>query len=273
MRRWPSSSSAPPSVAAPPGAWLRFVAAVALVLALAACQVTVRTSINADRDGSGTVAIAVQLDHEAAQVVPDLAQQLQTSDLVKAGWRIVGPRPGPGNGVVVTASKSFANPSQAGQVMTEVSGTAGPFHGFRLVRHASFFTTRTSLQGTVDLTCGLACFSDIGLQHQLGPNLGLDPVRLQRDAGIILDRLFRFEVQARLPGSVQSSNAPAQVGNGAQWRPKLGDKVVLTVSARAWNVAQLVILAAVILLIVLGTVVVLLRWRRRRRQPTRWSVR
>jgi hypothetical protein len=260
-------------VAALPRELSRFTAAGVLALVLSACQVTVRTSINANRDGSGTVAITVQLDHEAAQVVPDLAQQLQTSDLVKAGWRVVGPRPGPGNGVVVTANKSFANPSQASQVLTEVSGTGGPFHGFRLVRHASFFTTRTSLEGTVDLTCGLACFSDTGLQQQLGPNLGLDPARLQRDAGIILDRLFRFEVQARLPGSVQSSNAPTQVGNGAQWRPKLGDKAVVTVSARAWNVPQLVILAAVILLALLGIAVVVLRRRRRRRQPTRWSIR
>lgn len=239
--------------------------AAAMAAILSACQVTVRTGVNANRDGSGTVAVTVLLDHEAAQAVPNLAEQLQTSDLVKAGWRIDGPKPGPGNGVMVSATKAFANPNQARQVMAEVSGANGPFHDVRLTRHHSFFTTKTAFQGRIDLTCGLACFSDTALQQQLGPDLGLDPARLQKDAGIILDRLFKFEVQVRLPGSLQSSNAPTQVGNGAQWRPRLGTAATLTASARAWNVGQLVLLVLVVLLVIAALVVTVLRLRRRRR--------
>jgi hypothetical protein len=264
MRRWPSLSFAPRDVIR-----LRRAGAAALVAAtaaaLSACQVTVRTGINANRDGSGSVAVTAQLDHEAAQAVPDLGQQLQTSDLVKAGWRIDGPKPGPGHGVLVTASKAFANPTQARQVITELSGANGPFHDFHLTRHRSFFTTRTAFQGRVDLTCGLACFGDTGLQQQLGPDLGLDPARLQKDAGIILDRLFKFEVQVRLPGSLQSSNAPSQAGNGAQWRPRLGDQATLTATARAWNGPQLALLGIVVLLVLAAAALAVVRLRRRRR--------
>ncbi len=60
----------------------------------------------------------------------------------------------------------------------------------------------------------------------------------------------------RLPGSVRSSNAPVQAGNGAQWQPRLGDKATLNATARAWNAghialatgAALVLLAALVVL-------------------------
>ena len=53
-----------------------------------------------------------------------------------------------------------------------------------------------------------------------GADLGIDPSKLQSDAGLIVDRLFEFQVAARLPGKLQSSNAPSQAGNGALWKAR-----------------------------------------------------
>jgi hypothetical protein len=158
----------------------------------------------------------------------------------------------------VSASKPFRNSADAAAVVAELSGPNGPFHDLSIQRRQSLFSTRTTFRGTVDLTCGLHCFADSQLQQDLGggADLGLDPAKLQADAGVILNRLFTFEVAVRLPGSVQSSNAPAQAGNGAQWRPNLGDKAVLMATARAWNTTHL-LLAVILGLLALATVIVL----------------
>lgn len=235
---------------------LALVAAL-IVLLLSACQATVQVGIDAHGDGSGTITVTARLDAEAAASVPHLAQELRTSDLVKAGWRVDGPKAAPGGGVVVSASKPFRNSAEAAAVVAELSGPSGPFHDLRIERRQSLFSTRTTFRGTVDLTCGLHCFADPQLQQDLGgADLGLDPAKLQADAGVILNRLFTFEVAVRLPGSVQSSNAPAQAGNGAQWRPNLGDKAVLTATAHAWNTTH-ILLAVVLGLLALATAVVL----------------
>jgi hypothetical protein len=242
-----------------------------LVLALSACQATVRVGIDARSNGSGTVSVTVLLDKEAAQAIPDLAQQLRTSDLVKAGWQIKGPTGAAGGGSTVMASKPFANAAEEAQVVGELSGPTGPFHDFQLKQQRSFFATRTTFSGHVDLTCGLRCFGDSQLQQQLGgASLGLDPAKLQQNSGIILDRIFKFEVSVRLPGSVQSSNAPSQAGNGAQWQPKLGDQATLTATARVVNsgrIALLVVVGVVLLVLAIGVTLVL----RRQRRPQRPS--
>jgi hypothetical protein len=66
---------------------------------------------------------------------------------------------------------------------------------------------------------------------------------------------------------VQSSNAPSQAGNGAQWQPKLGDQATLTATARVVNsgrIALLVVVGVVLLVLAIGVTLVL--WRRRRPQ-------
>jgi len=233
-----------------------------------ACQATVRVGIDTGTDGSGTVVVRAQLDREAAAAVPNLAQQLRTSDLGKAGWVVVGPTPAADGAVVVTASKPFRNAAEASAAVGEVSGRTGPFHDLAITQKKSLFETRTAFRGTVDLTCGLRCFADPQLQQELGgsPDLGIDPAKLQAGTGVILDRLFRFEVAVRLPGSVQSSNAPAQAGNGAQWQPKLGDKATLLATARAWNIGHIALAVFAALTVLVAAVSLGARQARGRRR-------
>jgi len=220
-------------------------AALGLVflLLLAACQAVINVGVDVKGDGSGSVTVTAHLDHDAAT---SYARYVRTSDLAKAGWAVAGPTPEPGGGVAFTASKPFADPIQARAVVSELSGPTGPFQNLAVVRRSSFFQTTTTFEGTVDLTCGLDCFSDPSLRAALGTGAGngLDPSTLQAGAGVILDRIFQFEVAARLPGSIRSSNAPSQLGNGAVWKVKLGQKAVLTAQSKSWNVPH--VLAVVI---------------------------
>jgi hypothetical protein len=233
-----------------------------VVLLLSACQASIRVGIDVNSDGSGAVSVTAHLDHDAAT---SYAQYVRTSDLVKSGWKITGPTPATGGTVDFTATKPFANPDQAKAVVAELSGPSGPFRDLAVVRHPSFFQTKTTFQGTVDLTCGLTCFSDPQLQQALGgaANSGIDPSNLQADAGIILDRIFRFEVAARLPGKLQSSNAPSQVGNGAVWKIKLGQNAVVSATSRSWNVVHILIVVLCGLVVIAVVVVAILRFRRR----------
>jgi hypothetical protein len=238
-----------------------------LAFCLSACQATVRVGVDVKQNGGGSVTVTAHLDRDAAS----FASSVRTSDLVKSGWTVVGPTPVANGGVDFTATKSFANPAQAQTIVSELSGPTGPFRDLSIARHQSFFRTATTFQGTVDLTCGLNCFSDPQLQQALGgaPDLGIDPSKLQADAGVIVDRLFQFEVAARLPGTLQASNAPTQAGNGAVWKASLGQKAVLSARAQAWNVGHIVLVVAIGALLLTGAVLGGLKLRHRHRRRHR----
>lgn len=233
-----------------------------MALCLSACQATIHVGIDVNQNGGGTVIATAHLDRDAANFAPDV----RTADLVAAGWKVVGPTPSGIGGVDFTASKPFADPAEARAVVTELSGSTGPFRDLAVASHRSFFETTTSFQGMVDLTCGLNCFSDPQLQQALGgaANLGIDPSKLQADSGVVVDRLFQFEVAAHLPGKRQSSNATAGAGRGTVWKVQLGQKVALAATARAWNIPHIVLVAVIgiLLLAAIGLVVVKRRTRR-----------
>ncbi|MBA3955844.1 MAG: hypothetical protein H0X58_04185, partial [Acidimicrobiia bacterium] len=62
-----------------------------VVMVVGGCEMQVDLGVDVERDGSGRVAVAVDLDAEAADRLPDLGDQLRLDDLEAAGWEIVGP--------------------------------------------------------------------------------------------------------------------------------------------------------------------------------------
>jgi hypothetical protein len=228
------------------------VFALVAAFALSACQATLRVGIDAHRDGSGTVTVTATLDRDAAGVVGDLGQQLRTADLAQAGWTVSGPRPVPDGGVEIQAAKPFGNRAEAIRVLAELSGGApgkgtGPFNGLAIDERRGFLASTMTFHGVVDLTCGLACFGDAALQQQLGgPAMGIDPAKLQQQTGNNLNRILRFEVAVRLPGTLRSSNAATKAANSAEWQFGLGDKVQLAATSRSWNATNMVSLAIAI---------------------------
>jgi hypothetical protein len=244
----------------------RLVAAVLLVVATAGCQLDVDVAFDVADDGSGVVRVAVGLDEDAMRRVPELAEQLEVQDLVDAGWTVTGPAAEGDGRTWIRASKPFATPEEAGAVLAELSGDAGPFRGFAVERDTSFFQETWKFTGDVDLSAGLEGFSDDALRERLdGTSFGVDTDELERRAGQALDRVFRFRVAAELPGSV-SSNAPVDVDGGAVWTPSLGEQVALSATGRVLDTARIAWLAVATVGALALVIVLFRRVRGRRRE-------
>lgn len=233
-------------------------------------------------DGSGTVAVTVSLDQAAQTQVGNLASQLQTSDLAQAGWVVSGPRPGAGGTEVVSATKAFPDPAEANADVASLAG-AGPAAGrpFHLVvaRRHTFWHTTTTVTGTIDLTCGVGCFGDAGLQRQLGSDVGVDPGALSAHSGVSASQALTFSIVVNLPGRVHATRPAAVRGDSATWNPVLGKRLPVDVSTRVVNRGTVisVVVAGIVVVAVVAVVAVLLVLRRRgrasatRRPPARHS--
>ena len=179
------------------------------------------------------------LDDDALRQLGDPAKELRLDDLRQAGWEVTGPLREADSLTWVRASKRFATPEEAARVAAELSGQEGPFRDFKLERSRSFFKTRTSFSGLVDLSEGLAGLNDPALQEKLGgAQLGLDPAALGEKV--------RVRVEARLPGDVKT------------WEPRLGEQMRLEAMSETWNLSPL-LPAAGCLLFATAVVVVLRR--------------
>ena len=222
----------------------RAIVVALLVLAVAvvggACQVKVAVGVEAKPDGSGRVRVTATLDKEAASQAGPFA----LDDLRRTGWVIDGPRPTAGGGAVLIISHSFRTPAEATRLVGEVGGAGGPFRDLHITTHRSLLETRTAFAATVDRSSGLNGFGDADLRRRLGaPGLGLDPAAVKQSTGVDLDTLFTLSVGVVLPGTLRSSNAPAESGRSATWQPRSGEKSLLTASAHQWNTRAIAFLA------------------------------
>ena len=222
---------------------------------MSSCQVTIVAGVDAKADG---------LDADALHQIPDLRQQLKVDDLRKAGWTVVGPRKEGDGRTWVRATKRFADAAGERRAMAELNGANGPFKDFRLTRHRSFLRTTLRFSGTVDLA-GARSFSDPQLEQRLG-GAGVDTETLRRRLDQLLNQSFRLQVSALLPGSIHS-NAPTSVDGGVVWRPKVGERVQLVATARAWDTRRIVLLAVAVLAAIAAVLVLVLRRRRREGGP------
>ena len=240
------------------------LAAVLLVL-LTGCNVDVHVDVVVADDGSGEVRVAAALDEAAADRVPQLADQLEVEDLVATGWSVTGPAVEGDGRTWLRAAKPFASVEAASAVLDEVSGADGPFGDLAVRRAPSLLRDRWHLDGTVDLTAGIAAFSDEGLRDRLdGTDVGLTDEELAAQAGVPLTEAVTFSVAVDLPGEVRSNGdgGPSR----AAWRPVLGEALDVTATGSRLNatVAGLLAVAAAAALALLVLLVRRARrWRRR----------
>lgn len=245
-------------------------ALVGLVL-LAGCQLEVQVGVDVADDGSGEVSVATALDAEAAAKVPDLADRLEVDDLLDAGWEVDGPTLEADGRTWVRAVKPFATPEDAGLVFNEISGAGGPFRDFLVRRTPTLSQDLWEFTGTVDLTQGLAGFSDDALRARLdGTDVGRSEAEIDEAVGGPLDEALSFRVAVALPGQI-SAAAPGVDGAGegaapgvAVWRPSLGERVALAATAKEANTSSLrwfALAAGAIVAAALATVVTAVRRR------------
>ncbi len=243
-----------------------------LLGAATGCQVTTQVAVTTAANGSGTLAVAVTLDAQAIAAVGNLAQQLQTSDLVQAGWVVAGPVPSVGGSETVTVRHAFSNPAQLQALAAQLAGSgpeaSRPFQ-LELRRTHSFWHSGTELTGSVDLTCGLACFGDQGLQAALGSPLGVNVNPLVQQARQQPGQVFRFSMSAALDGHLLTTNAPSRSGSVETWTPVLGQKTTVLAVTQSVNTGHVVLVAVLsgagLIVVLVLLVFLLLRWRRRRR--------
>lgn len=226
------------------GARRRLLALVLLVvLAASACHTDVRVRLDVADDGSGTVTVAVGLDAEALSRIPDLADQLRVDDLAQAGWSVDGPAEGDDGRTWVVATKPFADPGGMAAVVAEVSGPDGPFRDFSATVDRSLARSSVDVRGTVDLSGGLAAFSDADVTQRLGGlPFGQDLAALLGDTP--LDQAVSVSMAVGLPGGVDAVDATRQEPGAAVWDvPVGGPPVAVAASSSDVRTATVVWLA------------------------------
>ncbi len=264
--------------ARPVAAGRRLLAALAALVALAGvlsgCHVDTTVSIDDRPGGRGVVEVTVSLDASTLEALGGeaaLAAQLRDADLRAAGWVVAGPRPGPGSTTVITARHSYASEQQARALLSSLAGSgpaaSRPFD-LRLSSHHGWWSSSTRLSGRVDLTCGVACFGDRGLQAALGSPTGVQTGPLARAAGQQPGQVFAFHVTARLPGSLLHSDAASATAGVLRWTPRLGQAEDLLAVTRSWDWPRMIAAAAFAAAVILGLAGWLL-WRRRGRRRRR----
>lgn len=208
------------------------VAAVALALLGTACRVAVDVAVAVGTDGAGQVTVTVDLDPGAAAQVPDLDSRLAVGDLRAAGWEVTPTQGRPDGGAVLRARKDVDGLPAAQAALTELTGPGGPLGSLRLTRQAAAFSTRTSLRGALDLSAGLAGFSDPVLQERLdGLPVGVDAAALAAELGAPGDDVVRVRLRADFPGAA------------ATFEGRLGQVVPVAVSSSRVNGRRVALVA------------------------------
>jgi len=173
-------------------------------------------------NGSGTVDVAVVLDEEAAARIPDFTTILRLDDLRDAGWEIDGPSDTVDDGIEISATKTFDGPEQLQTVLDEITGANGALRDFTVTRVPEFAQVDLDLAGTVDLSRGVAMFTDAELAESLeGLPLGIDIDELEAEIGPVEDAVD-ITFTARLPGATEDEADGAEV----VVTPRLGDAPV-----------------------------------------------
>lgn len=203
---------------------------VVCVLVLAACQVDTKVAVVVRDDGSGTVAVTVHFDADAASRVPDLTSGLRTADLVAAGWQLAPPN-NDTTGVTYVATKPFASSAELPAVLAELTGPDGYFRDIGLSRTHSFGETTWTFTGTADLSKGIAVFSDAPLAALLGGQaFGRDQAALEKELGAPLTSLVSGELSLTMPDPV-AANTTTVEGRTATWVFQVGDPAAHTLRA------------------------------------------
>ena len=190
-----------------------------LLLVISACRVDSTVTIDVARNGSGTVSVAVDLDADAAQRVPDLAQQLRVEDLRTAGWVVDGPVAADAGGLRVVATKPFASPDDLPVVLNEI----GAFNNVSLVRSREFGATTWQLDGEIDVTGGVDRFGDAELAALLGGRMtGVDVAAIETELRKPIADMMGMTVVVSMADEVEASAADTD-GRTATWIARIDD--------------------------------------------------
>lgn len=233
------------------------LAALVALVVLAGCQVDIELDVDANLDGSGTVALAVGLDADAVARLGDPATAIALGDLDGTAWEVSPPEVDAEGVTWLRARRGFDDPAGLTAALNEVAGVNGPLSGTSLTIDDGWFTTTGQLRGIVNLAGGLAPYTDPDLEATTGW-AGLDGLvdQVEADLGTPIAELFDVTVRWTLGGE------------SAVITPALGDPpVVVGLTASEPNTGRRIGTGVAAGVVVVGAVTALVVWlvRRRRR--------
>lgn len=192
----------------------RFIALCCAVVLLASCRVDTQVSMVVNPDGSGNVTVTIDVDKEIVQRSPDIAENLDFSDLEKNGWQLTKPVDTASGGKQVVLVRNFANESEATAVLAQLNGDRGPFREVILRRGGKARDSSWNLSGRLEVTGGLQAFADDQLIAALGATPYENTVKSQN---LDLGKALTIEFVVSLPGELKSSTAIPENGT-LTWR-------------------------------------------------------
>ncbi len=219
----------------------RAAAAVILVLALSACEMTVRLTTTVHADGGGTFALGMALDDELVDQIEELARrdadggvslepiQSLFDGLARAGWTV--DRAEPEGGLTFEATRSFADADDFGRVLSELrTARTSEGTGFGEVRfeldvgsESSFLRSRQTFRGRIDTS---------------QPGASAD----QQARADIVARLLTIEIVTAFAGSVGEVEGPGEIGEGrVVWRPVFGTATTFAATSSSLRVGSLLL--------------------------------
>ena len=146
-------------------------------------------------------------------------------------------------------------------MLGEIGGNRGPILDPSLERGRTFATTTYDFTGTLDLSRGIATFSDRRLTELLdGFPIGQDQAALEAELGAPLSELTSFTFVIALPEGDETRTFT--------WEAALGDDpVTMAASTEERNPLALGLAAGAALAVVLLVAVLVWRFLRRNRRP------
>ncbi|HAZ35627.1 MAG TPA: hypothetical protein DCY69_02725, partial [Acidimicrobiaceae bacterium] len=206
----------------------RLLLLAALVVVSSACRVEATVTVEVSEDGSGTVAVAVELDAAAVDALGGFDDRVRVDDLEAAGWDVVGPTTDGWGVGRMSAAKRFDSPGRLAGVLAEVAGPTA-FRDVSLVRERSFARTTWRLTGIVDVSEGLDLLADPALSEVLD---GLPFARTEAELALLVGcgetpcdvaDSFSLVLVATMPTTRIDDGSGAE-GMVDRWTVTLGDR-------------------------------------------------
>lgn len=244
-----------------------------VTIGLSGCQAATHVTIKAERNGSGSIHVSVDLDQDAADALPRIRDQVQLKDLETRGWK-VSVTDKTGNRDIarrLVVRYDFASIDEANVALTQLSAATGPFSNFALRQKRAFSNVDTEFSGVIDLKRGPDSFGTKEQADKTGAPLGFDLAELQKSMGFDFQKSFPVTVLVRLPGG-NDAEKPA-VGEGGKWVGVYGEAIPISATSRTvYAGPKVMIFIGIAAIFAVGAILAF--WRpnaRRRRRMTRFK--
>lgn len=209
-------------------------AIVLLTLAMTACQVNLDVATKVNEDGSGTITIGAGFDDAALRRFGNPSVNIATDDLKAAGWELTTPVKEADGFTWIRATRRFATPEEATQILKQYTGDQGSFRDFAITKESTLGRTTWNYAGKVDLTGGLAAFGDAEAAAVLnGDPFGGQVAAVEQEEQQPVSEMFTLTMSVELPG-----------GEKREWRPSFADPEPTQLSALSTQTQPVPVLPA-----------------------------